>query len=325
MNLNKEIERVKITITITATITNPFTADFEFEDFLLDLPIFQTDGLKEIKSFKVKAIDTGNRGNDDLEMIAIFEFNIRTSSKAYQDFVKERGAGGPLGLDRTVVVQKAFTNLVVDVVKYIGWRKDLSIHYHQFDKIKIDYRWDTIAMSSDDPSNPHYQFSNFEHFYLTTDYKVHLAPNDFTEFYSLKGEQGAIPLHYEILLEVDRLRGEGYTRSAYLMLYTAMEVATKGLIRYRKPDATWLINNMPSPNLPKMYREFINKEIEDILSTDDLAKLLDMMTTRNKVAHAGLPVQKETLDGHFELAKEWIRKIDFAIGYEWASKPMPLR
>ncbi|GAB4023730.1 hypothetical protein GCM10028808_74840 [Spirosoma migulaei] len=318
MKAKKEVERLEVSLTFTAEVISPFVADFKFDTFSLDVSYLQIEALKDIKSLTISFIDTAKRGNDNLKIVGKFIGSIRKDNKAYKGFMELRDGAGPLGADKIMVIYKAFGVLVIDLIKYIGWRKDLDIQYSQFEKIKIDWRWDTDGMSSDDPVDVTHRFSNFQHYYLTTDHKVHIAAEDFVDFYSLQDEFGAVPLHHELLFEVDRLRQGQYNRSAYLMLYTTLEVATKGLIRQKKPDAAWLINNMASPNLNKLYSEYINKEIAPILDSDDLDNLMKITTKRNSVAHTGEGVKKETLEKHFEQIKRWVKQIDFVLGYEWA-------
>jgi len=111
---------------------------------------------------------------------------------------------------------------------------------------------------------------------------------------------------------------KGLNRSAYLMMYISLEVATKSLISFRKPDTKWLINNIPSPDLYKLYTDFIHKEIAEILDKDSLGILRDISTKRNQLAHQGAYVREDILRKHLRYINLWMKKIDYEMGYKWS-------
>lgn len=310
-------------VEITSVATHVLTADFVFDKFSLDTSQLKIEALNEIKSLSIHAEDPRNEGGDVLVFESILKYKLNVNSQAYKHYVATWDAAGPLGQDRMRVIKKAHQQLSINLIKYLKWRKGIPLNYTTIEKINTTLRWE-IEGSPEDcsekltlPATPVLVFG--QHFYARSS-KIQVAQDDFADFYLLHSQGDFIPLHHELLIEVEKLLMGSYSRSAYLMLYIALEVSTKSLIRVRKPDATWLIDNTPSPNLHKMYSEFINKEIAQVISNEDLEKLKDITSKRNRVAHKGEDVKTETLDKHFDLIKAWIKAIDYELGYEWAKE-----
>lgn len=312
---------------LIAQVKGPFFAQFGFERVELDTSRLSMALLNGIKSPSIDRIYVVNGGHGTLVIEALCECVINKNGKAYREYVANKVYGGPLGPERIVALERTLRNLTADLVKYLWWRKNIRLHYDEIDKIDVRWQWEMDNASGDytDGAETFTASAIYRGIYNDT---LHVLSSDFDEFYSLQedSEPKAIPLHQELMLEVDRLMRAGSIqmekngRSAYLILYVALEVATKALIRSWNKEATWLIDNMPSPDLYKMYDKFINVKIADLLSKDELEQLRGMISKRNKVAHTGEAVKAETLQKHYELVKKWITAIDYECGYKWAKK-----
>ena len=313
-----------LTFRIIAQVDGPFIAHLGFERVILDASRLKISTLIKVKSLSINPTDTINGGDDALVIEALCECEINKNGKAYKDYLAKRPYGGPLGYHKIDALESAIRNLMADLIRYLGWRKNVNFHYDKINIIEVRWQWEMDGESGDEKTVSKYTLGKL--YEGTYAYKLQIFPNDFEEFYSLQEglESKAIPLHQELMMEVDRLvkvypsQLENNSRSAYLMLYSAFEVATKSLIKHWNKDITGIIDNMPSPDLNKLYVEFINVKIAEILNKEELDQLRNMTVKRNKVAHTGEAVKAETLEKYFNLVKKWIAAIEHRSGYEWA-------
>ena len=321
------MEKSFLSIYYTQRIKHPFSADFSNGTISLDVSKLKGGALKNLQELSVTIIDTGFTGNDDLLIEARFEFSLRRENEEYKHFLERKEKWVPLGAvndpttqySKIIQLTKEVTLLTTNLIKFIGWRKGLTVSQTSLQKIASSWRWEMDGVSGNDRSDDSIEWVVDGDFYATTEGKINLLQKDFDDLYDLYNHQSAIPLHQELLFEVNRLILEGYERSAYLMMYVLFEVATKKLVSAKRPQTDWIMDNLPSPDLHKMYSLYINKEIAPILPENELDDLRNITTIRNKLAHSGASFKKETLEKHFGLIREWVRSIDYELGYKWVN------
>jgi len=131
------------------------------------------------------------------------------------------------------------------------------------------------------------------------------------------------PLAHQLLREAWNLR-HGNPRASLVIGVAAAEVGMKQLIAALVPDARWLVEELPSPPLSTMVKDYL-KELPiraDVpparRSPKHLRRLLhDAVEARNQVVHRGTTPAvslRETLTG----IREFLYLLDFYCGHSWA-------
>jgi hypothetical protein len=117
-------------------------------------------------------------------------------------------------------------------------------------------------------------------------------------------------------------------RSSLLLGVAALEVATKSMIVSLLPQTEWLVENMPSPSVETMLREYLPKlpvknaqsmRIHGLpkVTMELIRKSIQM---RNRLAHARPPkIEVETLRDILEMVSDLIWLFDFYCGHRWAA------
>jgi len=116
-------------------------------------------------------------------------------------------------------------------------------------------------------------------------------------------------------------------RSAILIMTAALETAVKMHISCIAPDTDWLIEEIPSPPIFKILRDYIplihsrrGKELDfwDKVKpfTKKVQKLIEL---RNKVAHTGkLPENSGSIYDDLKLVSDLLYLLDVLTGHDWA-------
>lgn len=134
------------------------------------------------------------------------------------------------------------------------------------------------------------------------------------------------PLGHELLREAYSLKSS-FPRSALLIAVSAAETAIKQCITSLQPETKWLVENAPSPNILKLFREYIPKLslIIDVnykysMPTESILKPLEKtIQMRNIVAHGGqCKINGERLEQAFDVIKNLLWVIDSIMGNKWA-------
>lgn len=139
-------------------------------------------------------------------------------------------------------------------------------------------------------------------------------------------EDIAEPLGHTLVREAKTLAPES-PRSAILILTTALETAVKMHISDIAPDTAWLLENVPSPPLFRILRDYIplvHQQIGNNLDYWDAVKphikrVQQLVELRNKVAHTGkIPIEAEPIAGYLELVSDLLYLLDVLAGHDWA-------
>lgn len=134
------------------------------------------------------------------------------------------------------------------------------------------------------------------------------------------------PISHDLIREAGELVART-PRSALLVAFAALETGIKGQLKGMIPDASGLIDEMPSPPLLKMFQEILPSTIKAKgLSSDHFplkknAKnyLKKWVTQRNQVTHGTKhSVDAEKVEEFIEFAKDILYLLDHVEGHDWA-------
>lgn len=147
------------------------------------------------------------------------------------------------------------------------------------------------------------------------------------------------PLAYELIREAWAHRAAN-PRAALITAITALEIAVKQFIATRVPAADWLVENVPTPDVMKLMREYLptldpppggRRDAERFRELPDQLwrLLLKRRNQRNNVIHkpaayesAGRPdlqpITPERAEGAVLAVREVLYRLDLADGHAWA-------
>lgn len=134
------------------------------------------------------------------------------------------------------------------------------------------------------------------------------------------------PLGHELLREAGSIKSN-YPKSALLIAVSAAETAIKKCITFFKPETCWLIENTASPDIIKLYRDYIHAEILkdtkykslNLPNETILKPLRNIIYMRNIIAHGGVcNINGDKVSDYLHTIKNLLWLIDLFLGYEWA-------
>lgn len=125
------------------------------------------------------------------------------------------------------------------------------------------------------------------------------------------------PLAHDILLEAFTLMNNGNLRAAYVLGYSALEVGVKHYIQKKAPMTSWLIDNMPSPDMSRIclkYLPTIDSGID--ISNSPEKKLIELhMQGRNKLIHSGTFNENFiSVNQKLNAVKAMLHRLDYSMG-----------
>lgn len=132
------------------------------------------------------------------------------------------------------------------------------------------------------------------------------------------------PIYHELFREAWELKNNNL-RSAVLVGFSSLETAVKICISTISPRSEWLIQNLPSPPIERIMRDYF----PILLSSDDrnsvlpTKRLIDIVKNgtllRNKIAHLGSPPPKyEEVQTILNAIRDCLWIIDYNCGNDWA-------
>jgi len=134
------------------------------------------------------------------------------------------------------------------------------------------------------------------------------------------------PLAYEMLQEAMDLRVTS-PRAALATAIAALEIGVKSFIADLVPPSKWLVQEIPSPPIVAILRDYVPRLPARLLINDSvvpppkrvLERLKDGIVKRNQLTHVGV----ERVDGQFlkevtEAVSDSLRLLDYYSGQAWA-------
>lgn len=147
-----------------------------------------------------------------------------------------------------------------------------------------------------------------------------------SEIESLISEEAREPVGHELLKEAYHLK-EKSSRSALVIGIAALEVRIKELITNLAPDAQWLIENVQSPPIDNILKNYLpnlpvkNKIYGKVLPPPKsvMRILIKGIQMRNKIVHRGKgDIDDEFLDELFSAVQDVLWLLDYYSGFGWA-------
>jgi len=135
------------------------------------------------------------------------------------------------------------------------------------------------------------------------------------------------PLWHELLQEAITIK-DSAPRAALLTVASALEAGVKQHISMLLPHSSWLMENMPSPQIHKMLRDFIPTLCSDFVKYEvKFDKLKDafrdcqyLMEDRNKLAHTGHLPDRANVEEYILVVKDLLYILDYIRGNKWAKE-----
>lgn len=136
----------------------------------------------------------------------------------------------------------------------------------------------------------------------------------------------AEPLGHTLVREATALATES-PRSAILIMTAALETAVKIHISSVAPDTDWLMEEIPSPPIFKILRDYIplihyrrgNELTYWVNVKPYIKKVQKLIELRNKVAHTGkIPEDAPPIQENLELVSDLLYLLDVLAGHDWA-------
>jgi hypothetical protein len=133
------------------------------------------------------------------------------------------------------------------------------------------------------------------------------------------------PIGHQMLREAHSLKSSN-PRLSIVAAISALEVAVKECISKLNPDSSWLVENLPSPDVRKLFNEYIPTLINmtNRHGVFPLPELLDEtikkgVTTRNNIVHLGRQAPSmESTDAILSAVQDVIWILDYCCGHDWA-------
>lgn len=134
------------------------------------------------------------------------------------------------------------------------------------------------------------------------------------------------PISHDLMREAREL-AEKAPRSALLVAFAALETGIKGQLKRMIPDASGLIDEIPSPPLLKMFQEILPSIIQAKGQSSDhfpLRKnaqeyLKKWVAQRNQVTHGTKQsVDADKVDDFIQFAQDVLYLLDCVDGHDWA-------
>ena len=156
------------------------------------------------------------------------------------------------------------------------------------------------------------------------DYNIRINQNIEADIQSMLLQNKEEPVHHELFREAWKLRNNNL-RSSLLIGFTSLEVAVKNCISQIVPNSKWLVENLPSPPIEKILKEYfarllINDAEKAVLPSSDIIDVIKKgIQIRNTIAHLGAkPPSHEKIEEYLKAIRECIWIMDYNSGNAWA-------
>lgn len=130
------------------------------------------------------------------------------------------------------------------------------------------------------------------------------------------------PVAHSLYLEAERNLGNN-NRSCLVLAVAAAETAIKSVVIHFLPQSEWLVKNVPSPPIVKLYKKYLPKILpigeQNFLSKDKLKILEEAVKKRNELVHGrDTDVHTHDLLPMLKTVKCLLWLCDYYNGNKWA-------
>ena len=136
------------------------------------------------------------------------------------------------------------------------------------------------------------------------------------------------PIHHSLFREALALETSN-PRASFIIAISSIEIAVKGLIAKIVPESEWLLENIPSPPVFKMIKDYLPRlqskgTIDGVpfrIPKSMLKDLQKWVEIRNNVIHKGSEtIMGDDLSFMLLCVRDMLNIIDFNCGYVWTLK-----
>lgn len=144
--------------------------------------------------------------------------------------------------------------------------------------------------------------------------------------FNLLKDDNEEPTHHSLFREAWSLKSEN-PKSSLILGISAIEVSLKYLIKRVAPNAYWLIKNIQSPPVHKIFQGYINElqidktynGVSVVLTETMINDLEKWVNIRNNIAHHGFnSLAYKNLTEVLMTLKDILHIIDFYSGHKWS-------
>ncbi|MET6997845.1 hypothetical protein [Chitinophaga defluvii] len=140
------------------------------------------------------------------------------------------------------------------------------------------------------------------------------------EMVKLLQEGASEPIYHAMIREAE---GQQFSspKSAFITAVSAVEVAVKHYISRKVPDADWLIETMPSPDIHKILKEYVPRlDNRFLLTAMQLEEIRKIIGNRNTLVHTGkISFDFQRTVNSIVFLSDVIHLIDFYSGRNWTN------
>jgi len=108
---------------------------------------------------------------------------------------------------------------------------------------------------------------------------------------------------------------------ALLVAVMALEIGVKQFLAYKVPQASWLINEIPSPPIHKIIEEYFPQlQLKVLLNEPELMYIKKLIMERNKIIHKGMhDFNLDKIYTGIRFIRNILYWLDWERGIDWAS------
>jgi hypothetical protein len=219
------------------------------------------------------------------------------------------------------ICEQAREELIADAVRFLKllvWRLDLDAPLEFADSVSLYWsifggRYRSVASKRQGFTVPILQGIRWEEYEAA----------EIEEMWPINISE---PLAHELFRE-SRSIASVSPRSALLILATALEVGIKSHIARTAPETEWLIQNLPTPPIFRLFRDYLPivhpQPFGEVniwpLWKSTFSICQGLFENRNKLAHRGsMSIEKDALGLYFTTVSDLLRLLDALEGYDWA-------
>lgn len=287
-------------------------AEFRAGDVAVTIEALEQDPRDESKKVTLMVatteIEPPQKATEALRALASGEIPAATPFDDLPGSLKEFSGG----------VWKLLRDAIVRTFEVVRWRFNIVGPPHPFSS--------RGAQWSEDGADPWHRLPSqiFIHTGAAT-IGVPLGAESIAEVDALLEHGAHEPLAHYMLREA-RASATRHTVSALVMAVAAAEIGVKRVIADAVPDAEWLVENVASPPVVKLLKEYvpslpgIKERHAKVPVPDSIIETLNKgVTRRNTASHLGeKSISLEFTDRVLEAVNDLLRLLDFYQGADWA-------
>jgi hypothetical protein len=154
-----------------------------------------------------------------------------------------------------------FENICIEIAKYLRIKKRLNPDYFSgvFEfQPEINCTWEIDGEIGCVYGINHILYEVVEVCDIVQEYAV-IDSSTFLDLYKRKEAKNLEPVYHELLIEAEKAIFNNSIRSGLLILYSAIEVATRRFVREVNEESDYINDRLDWVKLVELYKDYINK------------------------------------------------------------------